>query len=271
MVSSLDVFDSQWRARLLALNICEPAKVVSFSEAERTCVVAPAFLIGTRAGEEPRTNIEDVSVLFPVIGGLSAQYELMAGDDVLLVYTQRDVLKWWEDGAAALPDNNRLFGTPIAIPLAREDEGRDMRLVRGDSIIEMTEDVTTITQGQTVVEIVGNRVTITSDDVEFTGNLTVKGDLTTEGVLTAEGDVTTEGTLRSEGALIAQGTLRAQGALTADSTLTAAGAVVAQSGLTVAGTADLNGNLDVAGAFQGESNWDWRTNTQQGDRRLVAR
>ena len=179
MVSSLDVFDSQWRARLLALNICEPAKVVSFSEAERTCVVAPAFLIGTRAGEEPRTDIEDVSVLFPVIGGLSAQYELMADDDVLLVYTQRDVLKWWEDGAAALPENNRLFGTPIAIPLAREGELRDMRLERGDSIIELTEnDITltqppavvemtataiTLTQGATVIEIVGNRVTITGD------------------------------------------------------------------------------------------------------------
>ena len=138
MVSSLDVFDSQWRARLLALNICEPAKVVSFDEAERTCVVAPAFLIGTRAGEEARMTITDVPVLFPVIGGLSAQYELMAGDDVLLVYTQRDVLKWWEDGAAALPENNRLFGTPIAIPVAREGELRDMRLERGGTVIEMT-------------------------------------------------------------------------------------------------------------------------------------
>ena len=48
-------------------------------------------------------TITDVPVLFPVIGGLSAQYELMADDDVLLVYTQRDVLKWWDDGAAALP------------------------------------------------------------------------------------------------------------------------------------------------------------------------
>ena len=59
MVSSLDVFDSQWRARLLALNICEPAKVVSFDEAERTCTVAPAFLIGTRAGEEERVRTID--------------------------------------------------------------------------------------------------------------------------------------------------------------------------------------------------------------------
>ena len=161
MVSSLDVFNQQWRARLLALNICEPAKVVSFDEAERTCVVAPAFLIGTRQGEEERTDIEDVSVLFPVIGGLSAQYELMPDDDVLLVYTQRDVLKWWDDGAAALPENNRLFGTPIAIPLAREGELRDMLLERDDSIIEMTETGITLTQGATVIEIVGNRVTIT--------------------------------------------------------------------------------------------------------------
>ena len=145
MVSSLDVFDSQWRARLLALNICEPAKVVSFNEAERTCVVAPAFLIGTRAGEEARMTITDVPVLFPVIGGLSAQYEIMADDDVLLVYTQRDVLKWWDDGAAALPDNNRLFGTPIAIPVAREGELRDMRLERGTTVIEMTGDRVTIT------------------------------------------------------------------------------------------------------------------------------
>ena len=145
MVSSLDVFDSQWRARLLALNICEPAKVVSFNEAERTCVVAPAFLIGTRAGEEPRMTITDVPVLFPVIGGLSAQYDLIADDDVLLVYTQRDVLKWWEDGEAALPENNRLFGTPVAIPVAREGELRDMRLERGSTVIEMTGDRVTIT------------------------------------------------------------------------------------------------------------------------------
>ena len=70
MVSSLDVFDSQWRARLLALNICEPAKVVSVStKPSAPASVAPAFLIGTRAGEEPRMTITDVPVLFPVIGG----------------------------------------------------------------------------------------------------------------------------------------------------------------------------------------------------------
>ena len=166
MVSSLDVFDSQWRARLLALNICEPAKVVSFDEAERTCVVAPAFLIGTRAGEEARMTITDVPVLFPVIGGLSAQYEIMADDDVLLVYTQRDVLKWWDDGEAALPDNNRLFGTPIAIPVAREGELRDMRLERGSTVIEMT-----------------------ATGVTITGDITVTGDLTVEGALEANGDL----------------------------------------------------------------------------------
>ena len=166
MVSSLDVFDSQWRARLLALNICEPAKVVSFDEAERTCTAAPAFLIGTRAGEEARMTITDVPVLFPVIGGLSAQYDLMPDDDVLLVYTQRDVLKWWEDGGAALPDNNRLFGTPIAIPVAREGELRDMRLERGSTVIEMT-----------------------AAGVTITGDITVTGDLNVDGALNANGDL----------------------------------------------------------------------------------
>ena len=64
------------------------------------------------------------------------------------------------------PDNNRLFGTPIAIPVAREGELRDMRLERGSTVIEMT-----------------------ATGVTITGDITVTGDLTVEGALEANGDL----------------------------------------------------------------------------------
>ena len=107
------------RQMLKGVNTCLPGEVVTYDPGKRTASVRPSVTLLTTDGETvDRPVVPDVPVLFPQGGGFSLSYQLVPGDSVLLVYSQRGISGWKLGYQKAPPDPESLFSErdALAIP-----------------------------------------------------------------------------------------------------------------------------------------------------------
>lgn len=109
--SHIDNFETQ-------LNTTLPAEIVSFDSETQTATVQPLIYEVYSDGISSRLpEIDDVPVMFPSAGGGMITFPIKAGDEVLLVFSQRDIDKWSVQGGESIPSTQHYheYNDAIAI------------------------------------------------------------------------------------------------------------------------------------------------------------
>jgi hypothetical protein len=103
---------------LLELNTCMPAIVTKYDASTQTCSVQPVFKRNTINGEvSSRGVIEDVPVVFPRSGSFGFTFPLTVGDSVLIVFSQRSLDDWVDNGGEVELTDYRLHDLTDAIAI----------------------------------------------------------------------------------------------------------------------------------------------------------
>jgi hypothetical protein len=111
------IVQSVWSV-LENVNTCTMGVVVDYDKEKRTATVRSAIKRKQGDKETQRPNVYTVPVVFPSSSAFTLEFPIQEGDDVLLVFSQRNLDNWKEGGPGHAPPNNRKFnyGDAIAIP-----------------------------------------------------------------------------------------------------------------------------------------------------------
>ena len=104
---------------LKLINTVAPGVVTGFDRDRRSASVRSAFPTILKNGRRiPAPVISDVPVLFPQSRGVSMLFDLVAGDPVMLAFSQRGIEYWRDTYAEADPDVSRRFayGDAFVLP-----------------------------------------------------------------------------------------------------------------------------------------------------------
>lgn len=101
--SDQQTLDAQKLSIFTGLRVAMPGIIQSFDPDTVTCTVQPA-IYGQKVGEDGKATSEaipilpDVPVVFPRGGGCTLTFPVKAGDECLLVFSDRCIDFWWQNG-----------------------------------------------------------------------------------------------------------------------------------------------------------------------------
>ncbi|MFT1010931.1 Gp138 family membrane-puncturing spike protein [Enterobacter hormaechei] len=101
--SEQQAFDAQKLSIFIGLRVAMPGIIQSFDPSTVTCTVQPA-IYGQKVGDDGSTASEaipilpDVPVVFPRGGGCTLTFPVKPGDECLLVFSDRCIDFWWQNG-----------------------------------------------------------------------------------------------------------------------------------------------------------------------------
>lgn len=101
--SEQQAFDAQKLSIFTGLRVAMPGIIQSFDPETVTCTVQPA-IYGQKVGDDGKATSEaipilpDVPVVFPRGGGCTLTFPVKAGDECLLVFSDRCIDFWWQNG-----------------------------------------------------------------------------------------------------------------------------------------------------------------------------
>lgn len=112
--------DAQISGKLLDVHTSIPAIVISYNADERTITAQPAIqrVFSDGEGLEGATNLPpcvDVPVIFPMGGGYELTFPINAGDECLLMFSERCIDSWFGTGQPSEPADFRQHDLSDAI------------------------------------------------------------------------------------------------------------------------------------------------------------
>ncbi|HAW2832189.1 TPA: translation initiation factor IF-2 [Escherichia coli] len=176
-------------AVMSALRVAMPGIVQSFDPDAVTAVVQPAI-----RGQEPSPDggsqstvlplLVDVPVLFPRGGGCTLTFPVSAGDECLVVFADRCIDFWWQNGGIQEPVDTRLHDLSDAFCIVGpQSQAEKISGISTDAVQLRTDD------GTSFIELSrGGGVTITSTQVTINGPVSINGDTQVDGCVTSTGD-----------------------------------------------------------------------------------
>lgn len=170
------------------LRVAMPGIIQSFDPQTVTCVVQPA-VTGTKtddSGSEqsaPLSLLTDVPVIFPRGGGVTMTFPIKAGDECLVIFSDRCIDFWWQSGGVQEPVDTRQHDLSDAFAIvgpqsqAQKISGistsaAQMRSDDGSTYFELNPDT------QTINIVAPGGFNVTSPLSTFSAAVTVKGLLT---------------------------------------------------------------------------------------------
>ena len=185
---------AQIEGRLKDLHTCLPGIIASFDPDTQTASVQPAIQrIFTEKGAVNLPLCVDVPVAFPGGGDFFLTFPVKAGDECILMFSERAIDNWHASGGTQTPAEYRLHDLSDGIAIvglnslphklaALQMTGAELR-TRSRSTYIRLEDGTIYIKGNIVHE--GN--------VQQTGNLNRTGTSTTTGKITGQGGMAISG------------------------------------------------------------------------------
>lgn len=167
-----------------------PGIIQSFDAARMTCSVQPSVrgAIVQPNGQAVAVDMPllvDCPVVFPGGGGYILTYPLKAGDECLVVFSERCIDAWWQSGGVQAAAEYRLhdLSDGFVIPGPRSQP----HVVTGG--VGMTGAELRTDSGTTVLRLKGNQVeliapggvTVTTPLLTLNGDMRITGDMTSGG------------------------------------------------------------------------------------------
>lgn len=174
--------------KIAEMHICMPAKVISYDFATRKASVQPS--LNQKYSDDEilvLPVIHNVPVMQPASGGASVNFPVKPDDNVLLIFSERSLEQWLQDGKQSTPDDPRQNNltdavahiglNPFNVPSAAENNDDLLIAYDGSKIRFKPSGVVEAEASQ--IDLIADNVNITSPDVNIDAtNVTVTGKLT---------------------------------------------------------------------------------------------
>lgn len=166
-----------------------PGIIVEFDAARLTANIQPAISGVARTDKGTHEAIQmplllDCPVVFPGGGGVTLTFPLVEGDECLVVFSSRCIDSWWQLGGVQGQAELRMhdLSDGFCIPGGRS-QPRKFNASTSKAQLRTDDGATMIELSPGLVEVVApTKVSVTSPDVEITGNVTITGNLRVNGV-----------------------------------------------------------------------------------------
>lgn len=170
------------------LRVSLPGIVQSFDPATCTCTVQAA-IAGQGVDEKgqsqsaPLPLLIDVPVIFPRGGGCTITFPVKAGDECLVVFSDRCIDFWWQNGGVQEPVDPRQHDLSDAFAfVGPQSQAQKISGISTTSVQVRTDD------GSSFIELMqGGNVNITTPLLTVNGNVQVNGSVTSTGDQVAKG------------------------------------------------------------------------------------
>ncbi|WP_210459596.1 Gp138 family membrane-puncturing spike protein [Pantoea ananatis] len=170
------------------LRVSLPGVVQSFDPETCTCTIQPA-IAGQGVDEKgqiqsaPLPLLTDVPVIFPRGGGCTITFPVKAGDECLVVFSDRCIDFWWQNGGVQEPVDPRQHDLSDAFAfVGPQSQAQKISGISTTSVHVRTDD------GSSFIELMqGGNVNITTPLLTVNGNVQVNGSVTSTGDQVAKG------------------------------------------------------------------------------------
>jgi hypothetical protein len=189
-----EAYSAQIEGRLKDLHTCMPGIIVSFDASTQTASVQPAIQrIFTERGAVNLPVCVDVPVAFPGGGDFFLTFPVKAGDECILLFSERAIDYWHVNGGTQLPAEYRLHDLSDGIAqVGLNSQAKKLAALQMDGAELRTRDRSTY-------------IRLTP------GTIFIKGNIVHEGNNTQTGNLTRTGTSTTTGAIVGQGGLAVSG------------------------------------------------------------
>ncbi|QAB30886.1 Gp138 family membrane-puncturing spike protein [Pantoea ananatis] len=170
------------------LRVSLPGIVQSFDPETCTCTVQPA-IAGQGVDERgqiksaPLPLLMDVPVIFPRGGGCTITFPVKEGDECLVIFSDRCIDFWWQNGGVQEPVDPRQHDLSDAFAIVGpQSQAQKISGISTTSVQVRTDD------GSSFIELMqGGNVNITTPLLTVNGNVQVNGTVTSTGDQVAKG------------------------------------------------------------------------------------
>ncbi|AXF77910.1 phage baseplate assembly protein V [Erwinia tracheiphila] len=216
-----ELLDTLHHALSSQLRVAMPGIIQSFDAETVTCTVQPAIkgVISDQNGSTQSVALPllvDVPVVFPRGGGVTLTFPVATGDECLVVFADRCIDFWWQNGGVQESVDPRQHDLSDAFALpgpqsqkqkigAISSSGAQLRSDDGLAYVEVAagHDITVKTPGKLSASAEGG-AEITAPEIVLNGNVTINGNLSQgmgssggsaniNGPVTVKSDVTAAG------------------------------------------------------------------------------
>lgn len=208
------------------IRVALPGIIQSFDPSTVTAVVQPAIKSVQCNNDETTTTrdyplLMDVPVMFPRGGGVTLTFPVKAGDECLVIFADRCIDFWWQNGGVQEPVDFRMHGLSDGFAIVgpqsqvtkisnistgtaqlRTDDGaayveldpqnHDLNLVTPGKLNARIGNDVKLTAAGRLNAIIQGETMITSPSITLNGNVTINGNLT-QGMGSAGGTATMNG------------------------------------------------------------------------------
>ncbi|MDX4123681.1 Gp138 family membrane-puncturing spike protein [Klebsiella pneumoniae] len=191
-VSSNEVNDVIMKSVKKTLRVAMPGVIQSFDPENLTCVVEiSVFSVKPEGKSVDRLDVDnvfyplilDAPVIFPRGGGVTLTFPVKEGDECLVVFADRCIDFWWQNGNVQNGSRGRMhdYSDAFVIP-GPQSQAKKISGISTTAVQLRTDD------GSAFIEIASNgAVTINSPQTIVNGPFHVNGDITSTGDQTAAG------------------------------------------------------------------------------------
>ena len=206
MTDLTGLLELAFRKQMRGFHTSLPGQITSYDASTQKATVKPLLSRKLRTGEEEVLPIiEDVPVIWPRSGGASMTFPVESGDGCLLIFTDRSLDEWKQDGGVVAPGDPRQHALSDAVAL--------MGFVHfgggggPDKAVEIKMGDTTITLEGGTATIKAPSVTIDAPNTEVRGNMAVAGNVSVTGNFSGSGGLDVQGSGVIAGSLAVGGSV----------------------------------------------------------------
>ena len=195
-----------WETQMRGLSVSLPGAILDYDAARQRASVQPLLNRALTTGAtETMPVLNDVPVLWPRSGGASMTFPVSEGDGCLLIFSDRSLDGWKDEGGEHTPDDPRAHALSDAVAImgfvgASKAGGPDdrIRVTLGSSIVDITPQEVIVQTGSVKVEcndatIDASSVTVNAPASQFNGNVQIAGNLGVTGNMNSEGPLNITG------------------------------------------------------------------------------
>lgn len=195
-VDDTEIFDLNYERAKSGLRVSLPGTIKSFDPESVTCEVELSTFGLSATAKRGSTSvdriksedgyypvIQDIPVVFPRGGGCTLTFPVKAGDECLVIFSDRCIDFWWQNGETQNTSRARShsFSDAFVIPGPQSQAKKISNI--STSAAQLRAD-----DGAAFVEVAaGGAVTITSPQITLNGPVQVNGAITSTGDQTANG------------------------------------------------------------------------------------
>jgi len=224
------------RSALKEVHTALPGVVVDFDPATQRASVQPTI---QRNFVDPEGNITptdlpkliNVPVVFPQAGGFALTFPVQPGDEVLLVFAERSIDRWAEEGGVQNQAAKRFHSLSDAFAILgvnskpnvvtgyatdgveiRNEAGDGYLAIRESGEIEISAPGSVLVEGATTVTVKGaTTVTVEAPSIILDGNVICTGLVTAQAGVSVAGGMAVSGAMTNNGVNVGSGHQHNQG------------------------------------------------------------